>query len=333
MKILILLDSLAVGGGAERIAATLGDELHNKGKKIHYLTFIDKDPKYEFKGQYHTLDQNNITFNVIKRGYGFLKNSKKIKDLCSHLDIDTVISVGEVANLHAVLSRIAFKNRAKIIISQHINPLIHVKNKFKVQMINFFYNRADKTVCVSKEIEKLLISHFKVNNTLTIYNMVDVEEINRLSNETSEIDNLFSKALDENNFIFINIGSLIRQKGQWFLIRSFYRVVDKHHDAKLFILGEGPLREELQSLVNELGLRNHVFLLGNKTNVFPYLKKSHCFVFTSLWEGLPMTLIEALSLNLPIISTDCITGPREALSPELNIDEKISYPYHGKLGY
>lgn len=61
MKILILLDSLAVGGGAERIAATLGDELHNKGKKIHYLTFIDKDPKYEFKGQYHTLDQNNIT--------------------------------------------------------------------------------------------------------------------------------------------------------------------------------------------------------------------------------------------------------------------------------
>lgn len=67
-------------------------------------------------------------------------------------------------------------------------------------------------------------------------------------------------------------------------------------------------------------------------NPFKFLKHSNCFVFSSLWEGLPNTVIEALSLNLPVISTDCKTGPREILCPELNISDKIDYPYYGKYG-
>jgi glycosyltransferase involved in cell wall biosynthesis len=67
-------------------------------------------------------------------------------------------------------------------------------------------------------------------------------------------------------------------------------------------------------------------------NPFKFLKHSNCFVFPSLWEGLPNTVIEALSLNIPVISADCKTGPREILCPELNIDNNIDYPYFGKYG-
>ena len=72
------------------------------------------------------------------------------------------------------------------------------------------------------------------------------------------------------------------------------------------------------------------FSLDVQENVFPFLKKSDCFIFTSLWEGLPMTLIEALSMNLPIISTDCKTGPREILCPEIDLKKEIQYPYLGE---
>lgn len=337
MKVMILLDSLEVGGGAERVSSVIGNELHSLEVEIHYLTFLDKNPKYEFKGGYHTLDhgiedQIKDSGNILKRGYNFLKNSGRIATYCKELEIVTLISVGEVANFHAVLSRMLYSNPARIIISQHINPLIHFRHKLKVQMINFFYSQADKTVCVSKEIEEILNNNFNVKNTITIYNMVDQEEIKSSSQEMTEIDKKFTDALDEGKSIFINVGSLFRQKGHWFLIRSFRKVVDQHQDSKLFILGEGPLREKLENLIEELNLKNHVFLLGNKANVFPYLKNSCCFVFSSLWEGLPMTLIEALSLDLPIISTDCMTGPREVLCPELDTKEEISYPYHGKYG-
>ncbi len=73
-----------------------------------------------------------------------------------------------------------------------------------------------------------------------------------------------------------------------------------------------------------------MFLLGGQENVFPFLKNSDCFVFTSLWEGLPLSLIEALSVNLPVISADCKTGPREVLCPESDLDKSINYPYLGE---
>lgn len=333
MKILILLDSLKVGGGAERISATLGDELSQRGNNIHYLTFWDKNPKYNFEGQYHTLNCQNSDNNIIKRGYDFWKNSRSIKNMCKELGIETLISVGENANFHAVLSKTLFGNSARIIISQHINPLIHINSKLKVQMINFFYNRADKTVCVSKEIEKLLNNNFNIKNTTTIYNMIDMGEINRLSQESIvETDEKLMNKPAESGFNFINLGSLYQQKGQWYLTRSFRKVIDKYPEARLFILGEGPLKEELENLVKKLDLENNVYLLGNRENVFPYLKNSDCFVFSSLWEGFPMTIMEALCLNLPIISTDCMTGPREAICPELELKEEINYPYYGEYG-
>lgn len=331
MKILILLDSLAIGGGAEKIATTLGDELYHKGYEIHYLTFQDKKPQYQCKGEYHTLD-GKTSGNIVSRGYNFIKYSARIKKICDDLSINTIISLGEIPNLHAVLSRL-MGNKVVLIVSQHINPEIHLNNRLKVNAINFFYSQADKTVCVSRETEEILKEKFGVTNTMTIYNMVDVEKNIKLAQEELPEDckEIFNQELNQDGFNFINVGSLYPQKGHCYLIRSFRKVVDHHLQAKLFILGEGDLRDELEDLIGKLGLKRNVYLLGNKANVFPFLKNSHCFVFSSLWEGFGMVLVEALSINIPVISTDCKTGPREVLS-ELDLFEEIEYPYYGEYG-
>jgi len=90
------------------------------------------------------------------------------------------------------------------------------------------------------------------------------------------------------------------------------------------------LRSKLEQLITDLELTDNVYLLEEQKNVFPFLKESDCFVLSSLWEGLPLVLIEALTMDLPIISVDCKTGPREVLCPELDLGGRVSYPYLGE---
>jgi glycosyltransferase involved in cell wall biosynthesis len=108
--------------------------------------------------------------------------------------------------------------------------------------------------------------------------------------------------------------------------------VQKYPEVKLVVLGDGFLRLKIENLINLLNLSNKVFLLGNKKNIFPFLFQSNFFVLSSISEGSPNTLIEALAVGLPVVSTDCETGPREILAPDLGSLDKIEYPYIGKYG-
>ena len=249
-RILILVESLKVGGGSERVGATLGTKLYDKDYEISYLTLMDENPKFKFKGDYYTLNEDDIyKGNNLKRGFDLLKYSYKIKRICKNLNIDTIISVGEVANFHAVLSRWLFKNKVQIIISQHMSPEIFLDDKVKYQSIKFFYPRADETVCVSKDTERILNESYGIQNTQTIYNIMNLKENIKLSLE--ELPKKYKELFKGNHFNFINVGRLTRQKGQWFLIRSIRKVVDQHENVRLFILGDGTLKKELKELINQ----------------------------------------------------------------------------------
>ena len=345
MKILILVESLKVGGGSERFAAILGTELYNQGYDVSYLTLMDENPKFKFSGDYHTLNEGYIYGNPLKRGIDLFRYAPRIKKICEDLEIETIIAVSEVSNFHAVLSRWLFGNNVRIILSQHMNPEIFLDSPSKFRLIKFFYPRADTVVCVSKEVERILNDTYGITNTLTIYNMMDMEKNIQSSLEElpEDYNELFEGKIEEfkgkinengtigeETFNFINVGRLTRQKGHWFLIRSFRQVVDEYPNARLFILGEGNLREKLEDLIRELDLSENVFLLGDQENVFPFLANSDCFVFSSLWEGLPLSLIEALTVNLPVISADCKTGPKEVLCPEFDFNKTVNYPYLGE---
>ena len=327
-NILIVVDTLKIGGGSDKFAAILGSELHDQGYNISYLTLMDGNPKYGFKGDYYTLDETDIYGNNLKRGLDLLRYPRRIKSICEDLKVDTIISAGDPANFQAIMSRFLFGNKVRLIITQHMNPEIFLDSPLKFRLIKFFYPRADEVVCVSKEVEKIFNKEYGISNTQTIYNMMDIQKNIKLSSQ--ELPGNYKELFEGDNFKFINMGRLDRQKGHWFLIRSFRKVVDEYNNARLFILGEGDLRGELEGLIQNLDLGENVFLLGSQENVFPFLKNSDCFVFTSLWEGLPLSLIEALTMNLPVISSDCKTGPREILCPELNLDETINYPYLGE---
>ncbi len=327
-KILIVISSLKRQGGAEKVAYTLGKFLEKK-YEIFYFNFYSYKEEYDVKNRFCLNEEFSTSFLVkIKK---LFKRSKEISDYTKRNDFKLILSFMEEANFSSILSKFFNKN-LKVICSVRTNPKVaYEKSVLYNFLIKLLYPKSDRVITLSKGVEQILIKNYKIpkEKVKTIYNPHPIEEYQKLSNEPLEEK---YKEIFKDSFVFINIGRLTEAKGQWFLIRAFRKVVEKYPKAKLIILGEGELKEKLQELIKKLNLQNNVFLLGRQDNVFKFLKNSYCFVFSSLWEGLPNTLIESLSVNLPIISTDCKTGPREILAPELSLEEKVSYPYYGKYG-
>jgi glycosyltransferase involved in cell wall biosynthesis len=112
--------------------------------------------------------------------------------------------------------------------------------------------------------------------------------------------------------VFLGVGRLVKEKGFSMLIKAF-SLVRHQRAARLIILGEGELREELESYVGQLGLQEDISMPGFARNPFAYMARCDAFVLSSLSEGLANVLIEAMACGCPVISTDCPGGPREIL--------------------
>jgi len=115
-------------------------------------------------------------------------------------------------------------------------------------------------------------------------------------------------------FNFVTIGRLDEGKNHQLLIKAMREV-----DGNLYIIGDGVLRRYLEQLIYTLNLTDRVFLVGKQKNPYKYLAKADIFLFSSNREGFPNVLVEALACEIPIISTDCKSGPREILAPDSDI--------------
>jgi glycosyltransferase involved in cell wall biosynthesis len=110
--------------------------------------------------------------------------------------------------------------------------------------------------------------------------------------------------LEDRYPVLLNVGRLSLQKGQQFAIQALVGIVQHYPQVKLLIAGDGPLESDLQTLITQLGLTAHVTLLGNRNDVPSLLRVADIFVFPSLYEGLPGSIIEAMQAGLPVIASD-----------------------------
>ena len=111
----------------------------------------------------------------------------------------------------------------------------------------------------------------------------------------------------------IAVGRLHPQKGFDLLLKAFARIQAKYPDWQMTILGEGPMRTELEALRAQLKLTNHVHFPGLVSNVRDYLDQADLFVMPSRFEGFPMALCEAMACGLPVLAADCLSGPRDII--------------------
>lgn len=189
-----------------------------------------------------------------------------------------------------------------------------IRKYFKNSFFNKI-NRFDYICTVSEEMRVQLKEIFLnlTNSQVTIYNPIDFETI---ENKAFKRENL---TLDEekllNSSYICSVGRLDEgQKDFNTLINAYANLKNKSKiDAKLVLVGDGPDREKLENLVKELKLENDIIFLGKKSNPYIWIKNSKVFILSSKYEGLPTVLIEALVLDIPSISSNCLTGPAEIL--------------------
>ncbi|MCD7716795.1 MAG: glycosyltransferase [Lachnospiraceae bacterium] len=191
------------------------------------------------------------------------------------------------------------------IISERNDPMNFAGKKITKFLYQLCMKNANGVVFQTKDVQKYYKGRINGKNRV-IYNPLIIEEFP---------DNLS----DKKNKTIVTVGRLHPQKNQQLLIKAFYEVYKKYPEYRLEIYGEGESRKELETLINRLNMQEHIFLMGVKPNVLEYVNRAEIFVLSSNYEGMPNSLIEALALGIPCVSTNCpCGGPRELIHDHVN---------------
>jgi glycosyltransferase involved in cell wall biosynthesis len=236
--------------------------------------------------------------------YVFLRSFISLKRLLKNTNPNFLI-IHLITSLPLFLFTI-FNFETKLILRISGFPKMNFIRKFfwKLALKNV-YKITCPTEATKNDLIKLKICNSEKINVL--YDPIII--FNKIIKKKSEkIEKKF-----EDNY-FVAIGRLTKQKNFEFLINCFKKIVNKNKKLKLFIIGSGEKKRELQKIITNLELKNNVELLGYIENIFPILNKAKCFILSSLWEDPGFVIVEAATLNIPIISSNCKNGPFEILS-------------------
>ncbi|WP_291941254.1 glycosyltransferase [Cetobacterium sp.] len=331
MKILFYNGSLRMGG-AEKILVEILNGLDKKDKEINLVisdnvlgeNFFEKELPKEVKLTYlissdliektkfYKSRKKNIFYKIMYNYYMRREQKEKTINLAKFLkdkkyDVVVDFDMGLSKNIDLVdaKKRIAW-------IHSPIDSWYRKKDKIKRLGDRLKKYNTLVTICddMKEKTEKLY--PFLKDKLVRIYNPFDIEKIQDQSKDLSEITEEKRVLLKEG--YIISVGRLDNySKDYYTLLKGFKGAKERGLTEKLYILGEGEERRLIESWIDELDLKNDVILLGKYRNPYPWIKNAKLFVHSSRFEGLPTVLIEALICGVPVISSDCPTGPSEIL--------------------
>lgn len=179
-------------------------------------------------------------------------------------------------------------------------------SKVKEKVNNKCYGKFDRLVFVSEDNLEKFTKCYPQNSVKkeVIYNYINSKEVLKKAKEEQI-------SFAENEITFLQVSRLVEQKAVERLLNVHERLIKEGYHHKIYILGDGPLKEMLEKQISEKKLENTFILLGQRKNPYPYIKACNYFILTSYYEGYPMVLMEAKIFNKFILITD--TAAREVV--------------------
>lgn len=311
-KIFIAVNNLS-GGGAERVVLQLA--LQWPGPEQVALLVAEK------RGDLLAAVPEHI--EVIDIGVPLsLRNTprfvRRLREVLAEYRPAAIISHLIAMNRMLLRARCAGAVPMPLVVVEHNNPERNAKTtglpaalmRLETQML---YRRADHLICVSQGVLDSVRRHFRLpaDQGQVIYNPVDVETIRHMAG-ARPAEALAEQIETARRPLYIAVGRLMPQKDFATLLTAFQRIPEDRRGT-LLILGEGPLRGDLEARIFESGLAGQVLLPGFVQNPWWYMAQADLFVLSSQWEGFSLVLVEALISGTPFLSTDCPYGPDEIL--------------------
>ncbi|MGB7373483.1 glycosyltransferase [Pontixanthobacter sp.] len=228
---------------------------------------------------------------------------------------DVVFSAEDHLNIVALMAAIVSRSKAKFSGSCRVTPFdtysdkLFSKGWLLKQLARFVMKRADALTCVSKDMVAQYQRVFSSPPHQCVYNIVDDTQSRTKMRESCDHPWLQEGRTTP---VAVAAGRLATWKGFAGAIEAIH-LVNKRRQIRLLILGDGPLRSDLQEMIESLGLANIIELSGYVQNPLKYFTKADIFLLSSLVEGMPNVLVEAMMCGCTPVAADCPTGPRELL--------------------
>lgn len=298
-------------GGAQSVMVNLANSMARRGLKIDFVAADCTGP---------FLSQVDPKVNIIdlkakrmsRSLFGLITYLKKIKP-------DILLSTQKHTNITACLTKFFLKTKTKIVLRESSTPSksyekSNFKNKIVYQLAKIFYPYADSFIGQSNGLSVDFIAFYNVleKKVITIPNPIISKKIVELSQEPCD-----HPWFQEEVPILMSIGRSCVAKDFATLIRAF-SIVRKQRACRLIILGameseNSAIFKALKKLIEELGLVGDISFPGFKRNPFPYLRNANVYILSSIYEGLPGALIQAMAMGCNVVATDCPNGPKEII--------------------
>ncbi|OIJ21756.1 glycosyl transferase [Anaerobacillus alkalidiazotrophicus] len=315
-KVLFFIYQMGGGGAARTL--------------LNIINNLDRD---KFSPMLVTLNFDGSYESEIKEDVKFLKLptrrlSKSIFQLAKIIkeeQVDLVFSTIPRVNTIAILATMLSFSKAKSVVREADNLGGDFKTNLQLLGFGMMYKLSNQVISLSEGVKENLINKYKVKATdiKVIYNPVDLKSI-RNKVERGQIPAEHQSIFDSSDKIVVTAGRLVDQKDQRTLVSAFAKV-NPQISSRLVILGEGPLKEELERQAAELNITDRVHFIGFQSNPYIYFEKADLFVLSSKHEGFSHVIAEALATGTPVVSTDCKSGPAEVLN-------KGEYGFLSKVG-
>lgn len=303
-KNILIFVPMIGGGGVEKNLFIIANYLTNHFENISIIS-TSKEFKFRFNKKIKLITPKNNFWNKTKN-----RNLKIL--ICLYLLVKELLIKKNLkvlsfqGNLYCCVICKIFKT--KVFLRANASITGWSKGYFKKILYNSISKMADKIIVNSIEFQKEYKKHFNLN-TIFIYNPLNKREIIKKSFKKIKFSFFEKQTIN-----FINIGRLVNQKNQLLILKSFRLISEKtNYKCKLLIIGRGDQKKNLINFIKKYNLKNYIKLIDLKKNPFPYLRKSNAFILSSIYEGLPNVLLEALCLKKLVISSNCPTGPNEIL--------------------
>jgi len=306
-KRIALLFSNFHTGGIQRVRLKLAKAFIERGLDVD-LVVVDSS------GELRRQIPQGVNVVDLKAGRTLLALPGLVRYL-KHYPVDALLSSQPRVNTLAVVARLLTHSAMRLVVGEHSDLGQIIKHetgeKIRPYLVRLFYPHADQVLAVSKGVAASLTRFAGIDpqHIRVIYNPIELSVLDVKSTESPAHPWL----LDASIPVVLAVGRLHASKDYPTLIRAF-ALLRQHRQLRLIILGDGEDRARLERIIAEENLGDCVALPGFAENPYAYMFRASVYVLSSIFEGFPNALLEALACGVSVVSTNCRSGPAEILS-------------------